>query len=435
MRAVPASVSAPSKVCRRAAASPDDVSKRAMPKPPCPRDSSLPPTRRQRACAALAVRITNHESRVTAVLAVPALPCAGGLPPQRPPCNATVCAPPQLTRQPPGGNATVRAIPACRRRAASVRARRSQFESRITSHESRLTAVLAVPALPCAGGHPPQRPPCNSTVCSPPQLTRQPPGGNATMCARFQLVVNAPRTRCGRRCASPIPPFEFRVSAVSDHYPLSTIPCTSLQNVLYCRVESEHTQAGPERAAYTHMPAHHAQATNHVDLLRTERPNPAPGELRSGLCRERLEMRRTAVRRAAHPQCNDTRHAAHAGAAGTRLCILSRKARSCRCFAHFRHSKRHILRVFTTKATGTDRGRILLRESMPISCHENAEKFFKVGPNRPKQAIQYPIDTLSVPDFPEIRSHFTTQYDALGSILDRFGPNFCAHARLHRQGD
>ena len=89
----------------------------------------------------------------------------------------------------------------------------------------------AVPALPCAGGLPPQRPPCNyatvlarpqlvcqrpgddSTVRARPQLTRQQAGSNATMCARFQLVVNAP----------PIPPFEFRVSAVSDHYPLFTI--------------------------------------------------------------------------------------------------------------------------------------------------------------------------------------------------------------------
>ena len=154
-----------------------------------------------------------------------------------------------------------------------------------TIHYSLPLDGRAVPALPCAGGLPPQRPPCNATVCAPPQLTRQPPGSNATMCARFQLLVNAPRTRCGRRCASPIPPFEFRVSAVSDHYPLSTIHCTSLQNVLYCKVESEHTQAGPERAAYTHMPAHHAQTANHVDLPRTERPNPAPSELRSGPCR------------------------------------------------------------------------------------------------------------------------------------------------------
>ena len=51
-------------------------------------------TRRQRTCAAPAVRITNHESRVTAVLdgrAVPALPCAGGRPPQRPPVAVPPC--------------------------------------------------------------------------------------------------------------------------------------------------------------------------------------------------------------------------------------------------------------------------------------------------------------------------------------------------------
>jgi len=67
--------------------------------------------------------------------------------------------------------------------------------------------VLARPQLVC------QRPGDDSTVRARPQLTRQQAGSNATMCARFQLVVNAPS----------IPPFEFRVSAVSDHYPLFTI--------------------------------------------------------------------------------------------------------------------------------------------------------------------------------------------------------------------
>ena len=33
------------------------------------------------------------------------------------------------------------------------------------------------------------------------------------------------RRRCGRLCASPAPPFEFRVSAVPDHWQLSTIHC------------------------------------------------------------------------------------------------------------------------------------------------------------------------------------------------------------------
>ena len=131
-------------------------------------------------------------------------------------------------------------------------------------------------------------------------------------------------------------------------------------------------------------------------------------------------MRRPAVRRAAKKYWNQTCHAAHAGAAGNRPCILSRKACSCRCFAHFLHSKRHILREFTTKRPRNADIRFLLRESMPISCHEETEKFFKVRPIWPKQAIRYPIDTLSIPDFPKLRSHFASHLDALGPDLNRF---------------
>ena len=120
-------------------------------------------------------------------------------------------------------------------------------------------------------------------------------------------------------------------------------------------------------------------------------------------------MRRTAVRRAAHPQRNDTRHAAHAGAAGTRLRILSRKARSCRCFAHFLHSNDTFCAFLRQKRPRNADIRVLLRESMPMSCHEKTEKFSKVRPNRPTQAIRYPVDTLSIPDFRKIRSHFASQ--------------------------
>ena len=135
-------------------------------------------------------------------------------------------------------------------------------------------------------------------------------------------------------------------------------------------------------------------------------------------------MRRTAVRRAAHPQCYDTRHAAHAGAAGTRLRILSRKACSCRCFAHFLHSNDTFCAFLRQNRPADDSNRILLRESMPISCHEKTEIFFKVRPNRPKQAFRYPIDTLSIPDFRRIRGHLTTHLNAFGAILDRIGPIF-----------
>ena len=111
----------------------------------------------------------------------------------------------------------------------------------------------------------------------------------------------------------------------------------------------------------------------------------------------------------------------------------------CPVSCHEKHAAVAVLRTFGTqndilcafsrqKRQGTDSGRILLRKSMSISCHEKTEKLFKVRPNRPKQAIRYPVDTQSIPDFPEIRSHFTTQYDALGSTLDRIGP-ILAHIR------
>ena len=80
-------------------------------------------TRRHSACAAPAVRITNHESRVPAVPDVPALPCTGGLSPQRPPCNyASVSGRFQLA----AGALRTRRHSACAAPAV-----------RITNHESR----------------------------------------------------------------------------------------------------------------------------------------------------------------------------------------------------------------------------------------------------------------------------------------------------------
>ncbi len=106
-------------------------------------------------------RITNHESRVTALQAgraAPALPYAGGLPPQRPP----VAIPPCL-RVPSWCVSDRKAMPPCMRGSRS-----SNHESQITNHESRVTALQAgraVPALPYAGGHPPQRPPVAMPPC------------------------------------------------------------------------------------------------------------------------------------------------------------------------------------------------------------------------------------------------------------------------------
>ena len=73
------------------------------------------------------------------------------------------------------------------------------------------------------------------------------------------------------------------------------------------------------------------------------------------------------------------------------------------------------------KRLGTDSGRILLRESMPMSCHEKTENFSKLG--QTGQNKQF--DTLSIPyRYPvsqKSAAPLATQYDALGSILDRFG--------------
>ena len=131
----------------------------------------------------------------------------------------------------------------------------------------------------------------------------------------------------------------------TDHWPLSTalsksgpaVPCKRLRNVLYCKVEPEHIRATPERAACAQLPAHHAQAANYVDLLRSERPQPAPSAHRSGRSRYHPEMYHPSVRRTAHSQQDETRHPAHACAAATRLGILSRKGCNCRRVAHFLH--------------------------------------------------------------------------------------------------
>ena len=96
---------------------------------------------RHRACVAPAVRITNHESRITAI---PALPCAGGLPSQRPPmlCHRA-CAIPADASTP------VVPAPPCLRRSRS-----SNHESRITNHGRSF-----------CGGTPPATPPCVMPPC------------------------------------------------------------------------------------------------------------------------------------------------------------------------------------------------------------------------------------------------------------------------------
>ena len=202
---------------------------------------------------------------------------------------------------------------------------------RITSHGRSGRSGRS--GTPLCGGLFPQRP-------LTPLLQ---PGAAASDSQRSAKVgdANVRARRPFRRSSSEFWPFLSTI-----HYSLSTaapqsgpaVPCKRLRNVLYCKVEPEHNQVGPERAACTLMPALHARPADHVDLLCTERPNPARSELRSGPCRCQQEMPNPAVRCAAHPQRDETRHATHARAAGTRLCILSQKACSSHCLAHFLHS-------------------------------------------------------------------------------------------------
>ncbi len=245
------------------------------------------------------------------------------------------------------------------------------------------------------------------------------------MRARCQPVANAPRTRCHRVRSPPLDPPSDRLPPsppllrhrplatghwlpATGTYPLSTtapqsapaVPCKSLRNVLYCKVEPEHNQAGPERAASHNcpptMPRPQTMPTCPEPNVRIlPQANFAPGSAgNSSKCAELPSV--------ALPTHSVVTHAMQPMPAPPAPGSVS---------CHEKHAAVVVLRTIGTqndifcafsrqKRQGTDRGRILLRESMSISCHEETEKFFKVRPNRPKQAIRYPIDTLSIPDFP-----------------------------------
>ena len=114
----------------------------------CYRACASPASRRRhRACAAPTVRITNHESRITAVMAVPALPCAGGHLPQRLPVLCyRACASPASRRR--------------HRACAAPTVRITNHESRITNHGS-----YGRSGPPSCGGTPTATPPCVKSPC------------------------------------------------------------------------------------------------------------------------------------------------------------------------------------------------------------------------------------------------------------------------------
>ena len=134
-------------------------------------------------------------------------------------------------------------------------------------------------------------------------------------------------------------------------------------------------------------------------------------------------------------QCTTLQSAAPPTRSGTRRSMPPMPAlpppASVSC--HEKHATDTILRTLCTKTTSfayfqskNDR-----EPTATASCYESPcqypatrrEKvFFKVRPIGPERAFRYPIDTLPIPGFREIRSRFASQLDALGPILDRFGP-------------
>ncbi len=241
----------------------------------------------------------------------------------------------------------------------------------------------------------------------------------------------------------PSPPVPRHCQPATGNRPLSTavlksapaVPCKNLQNVLYCKVQPEHTQAGPERAASHNgpptMPRPQTMSTCSQPNVRIlPQANFAPGSAgNSSKC--------TDLPSAAPPT-----HSVMTPAMQPMPALPAPGSVSC----HEKHAAVVVLRtscaqndIFCAfsrqKRQGTDSGRILLRESMSISCHEQRRKYFQ---NRPKLVttahsipFRYPVDTR----FPK---NSQSLYDTIRRSWVNSGqnrPHSCLHARLHRQGD
>ena len=325
----------------------------------------------------------------------------------------------------------------------------SNHESRITNHGRYGRSGRSGP--PLCGGTPPATPPCSyATVRARPQLVCQRPGDDATVRARFQPVVNAPRTRCVLVCPSAIPPFEFRVSAVSDHYPLSAIhcplstalpksgpavPCKSLRNVLYCKVESEHNQAGPERAVSHNCPPTMPRPPTMSTCSEPSVPilpqaNFAPGSVgNNSKCTDL-------------PSVEPPTHSVMTPAMQPMPAPPAPGSVSC----HEKHAAVAVLRTFCTqndifcanlrqKRPRNADIRFLLRESLPISCHEKRRKNSQNRPKLVKTGHSIPYRCPADTRFPK---NSQPLYDTIRRSWANSGqnrPHSCLHVRLSRQGD
>ena len=147
----------------------------------------------------------------------------------------------------------------------------------LTTDHCRYTVGPFRPSL-VRGDTPRNAPRSYATMRARPQLMRQRPevmppclrdpspsptrrGLDAAVCAHRQPI------------ARPTGAYQSLPFLATGYWPLQSrksalaVPCESLRNVLYCKVEPVQNRAGPERAAFTYQSAHHTQAAPHVDPL------------------------------------------------------------------------------------------------------------------------------------------------------------------------
>ena len=185
------------------------------------------PCLRQHPCAAPAVRITNLESRITAI---PALPWAGGLPPQRPPVCRRACA-----------------IPACRQR-RRARCRRA-CESPANRASGRPATASAVPGhwILTTGHRPPttghrQLPSRNPVPPSPARVSETCYTARSSTNAT-RLHPNAPHHSSARPPCPGRPPCRPAPNRTSELWPLRTSP--RALSIRICNAPTRHPPRPP----------------------------------------------------------------------------------------------------------------------------------------------------------------------------------------------
>ena len=248
------------------------------------------------------------------------------------------------------------------------------------------------------------------------------------MCARFLPVVNAPRTRCCRACVSPIPPIEFRRFELwqfptTIHYPLqccNPVPPSPARDseTCYNAGSSQDTPRLDPNALHTHicpptMPKPPTMSTCSEPNVRIlPQANFAPGSVgNNSKCTEL-------------PSVAQPTHSVMTPATQPMSAPPAPGSLSC----HEKHAAVVVLRTFGTqndifcafsrqKRQGTDSGRILLRESMSISCHEKRRKNSQNRPKLVTTAHSIPFRSPFDTRFPK---NSQPPYDTITTLLGQF---------------